>query len=152
MDCGPPGSSVRGVYQVRVLEWVAMPFCRGSSQPRDGSWISCTAGGVFTTEPSGKALSVSSVQSLSCVGLFVTPWTTARQASLSITNSWSLLRNMPIESVMPSNLLILSRPLLLLPSVFPSIRSFQMRQSFASGGQSIGVSASTSVLPMNIQG
>ena len=63
-----------------------------------------------------------SVQSLSCVCLFVTPWTTARQASLSITNSRSLLKLMSIESVMPSNHLILCHPLLLLPSIFPSIR------------------------------
>ena len=55
---------------------------------------------------------------------FVTPWTAARQASLSITNSWSLLKRMSIELVMPSNHLILCRPLLLLPSVFPSIRVF----------------------------
>ena len=54
----------------------------------------------------------------------MTPWTTALQASLSITNSWSLLKLMPIESVMPSNHLILCRPLLLLPSIFPSIRVF----------------------------
>ena len=67
---------------------------------------------------------LSSVQSLSHVWLFVTPWTAARQASLSITNSWSLLRPMSIESVMPSYHLILCRPLLLLPSIFPSIRVF----------------------------
>ena len=66
----------------------------------------------------------SSVQSLSHVQLFVTPWTIACQASLSITNSWSLLKLMPIESVMPSNHLILWHPLLLLPSIFPSIRVF----------------------------
>ena len=65
-----------------------------------------------------------SVQSLSRVGLFATPWTAARQASLSITNSWSLLKLMSIESVMPSNHLILYCPLLLLPSIFPSIRVF----------------------------
>ena len=64
------------------------------------------------------------VQSLSCVQLFVTPWTVAHQASLSFTISWSLLKLMPIESVMLSNLLILCHPLLLLPSVFPSIRVF----------------------------
>ena len=62
---------------------------------------------------------ISSVQSL-----FATPWTTAHQASLSITNSWSLLKLVPIESVMPSNHLILCRPVLLLPSIFPSIRVF----------------------------
>ena len=65
-----------------------------------------------------------SVQLLSCVRLLVTPWTAALQASLSIANSQSLLRLMSIESVMPSNHLILCRPLLLLPSVFPSIRVF----------------------------
>ena len=65
-----------------------------------------------------------SVQSLSCVRLSVTPWTAARQASLSITNSWSLLKLMSIAMVMPSNYFILCRLLLLLPSIFPSIRVF----------------------------
>ena len=66
----------------------------------------------------------SSVQSFSCVQLFATPWTAAHQASLSITISQSLLRLMSIESVMPSNHLILCHPLLLLPSIFPSTRVF----------------------------
>ena len=66
----------------------------------------------------------SSVQSLSCVQLFVTPWTAARQASLSITNSQSSLKLMSIELVMPSNHLVLCHPLLLLPSIFPSISVF----------------------------
>ena len=66
----------------------------------------------------------SSVQLLSHVQLFVAPWTTARQASLSITNSWSSPKPMSIKSVMPSNQFILSCPLLLLPSTFPSIRIF----------------------------
>ena len=66
----------------------------------------------------------SSVQSLSHVQLFATPWNTAHQASLSITNSQSLLKLMPIESVIPSNYLILCCPLLLLPSIFPSIWVF----------------------------
>ena len=65
-----------------------------------------------------------SVQSLSLVQLFATPWTAALQASLSITNSWSLLKLMSIELVMPSNHLILCHPLVLLPSIFPSIRVF----------------------------
>ena len=69
-------------------------------------------------------LQFSSVQSLSHVRLCVIPWTAAHQASLSITNSQSLLRLMSIESVMPSNHLILCRPLLLPPSIFPSIRVF----------------------------
>ena len=64
------------------------------------------------------------VQSSSCVLLFANPWTAARQASLCITNSWSLLKLMSIKSVMPSNHLILCHPLLLLPSIFPSIRVF----------------------------
>ena len=67
---------------------------------------------------------LSAVQSLSRVRLFATPQTAACQASLSITNSWTLLKLMSIESVMPSNHLILCHPLLLLPSVFPSIRGF----------------------------
>ena len=70
------------------------------------------------------SLSFSSVQSLSHVRLFVTPWIPARQASLSITSSWSLLKLMPIELVMPSNHCILCHPLLLLCSIFPSIRVF----------------------------
>ena len=65
-----------------------------------------------------------SVQSLSHVRLFATPWTAARQASLSITNSQNLHKVMPMESVMPSNHLIICRPLLLLPTIFPSIRVF----------------------------
>ena len=83
------------------------------------------------------------------------PWTAACQASLSFTISQSLLRFMSIESVMLSNHVILCHPLLLLPSIFPSIRVFLFadakRQFFASAGQSIGASASASVLPMNIQ-
>ena len=83
-----------------------------------------------------------------------TPWTAAHQASLSFTIPQSLLTLMSIESMMPSNHLILCHPLLLLPSIFPSIRifSFLMSRLFASGGQSIGTSASASVLPMKIQG
>ena len=71
-----------------------------------------------------KGSQFSSVQSLSRVRLFATPWTAARQASLSITNSRSSPKPMSIESMMPSNHLTLCRPLLLLPSIFPSIRVF----------------------------
>ena len=94
------------------------------------------------------------VQLLSRVRLFVTPRTAACQASLSITISQSFLKLMSIESVMPSNHLILCHPLLLLPSIFPIIRVFfPISQLFASDGQSIGASASALVLPMlNIQG
>ena len=90
----------------------------------------------------------SSVQLLSHVRLFMTLWTAARQASLYITNSQSLLKLTSIESVMPSNYLFLCHPRLLLPSVFPSIRVFfLMSQFFTPYGKSIGVS----VFPMNIQ-
>ena len=86
------------------------------------------AGGFSATALQGKSpkhfFQFSSVQSLSCVQLFATPWTAARQASLSITDSQNLLKLMPIESVMPSSHLILCRPLLLLPPIPPSIRVF----------------------------
>ena len=82
-----------------------------------------------------------SVQWLSHVQFFVTPWTAAHQASLSITNSQRLLRLISIESVMPSNHLIFCHSLLLSLQSFPASGSFQMSQLFASGGQSIGVSA-----------
>ena len=89
----------------------------------------------------------SSVQSLSRIQLFETPWTAARQASLSITSSRSLPKLMSIELVMPSNHLILFIPFSSHLQSFPASGSFQMSQLFTSGGQSIGVSAS--VLPMN---
>ena len=91
----------------------------------------------------------SSVQLLLC--LIVTPWTTARQASLSITNSRSLPKCMSIESVMPSKRLILCHPLLLLPSIFPSIRVFSNESTLHIRWPNFGVSASTSVLPVNTQ-
>ena len=89
--------------------------------------------------------------SLSYVRLFATLWTAAHQASLSITNSLSPPKPMSIELVMPCNYLILCRPFLLLPSIFPSIRVFSKSQLFTSGGQNIGASASTSIPPMNLQ-
>ena len=95
---------------------------------------------------------ISSVQLLSCVWFSATSWTAARQASLSITKSWSLLKLMSIESVMPSNHLFLYHPLSSCLQSFPAPGSFPMSQFFTSGGQSIGVSALASLLPMNIQG
>ena len=92
-----------------------------------------------------------SVQSLSRVQFFVTPWTAAHQAPLSITNSQSLLKFMSTELMMPSHHLILCHPLLLLPQSFPASGPFPISQFFASGGQSIGVSASASVISRNIQ-
>jgi len=222
MDWGLPGSSVHEILQARILESVAIPFSRGSSQARDRTQVSHIAGKFFTIWATSfqffwvhtlewvvgwngdsrfnilryhkifftvavlfyipnsniqrfkflhfitnicyfpffwfflnllesswfTVLLVSdvhsklnplymcplffrffshlvhSVQSFSHVWLFVTPWTTAHQASLPITNSRSLLKLMSIELVMPSNYLILCHPLLLLPSIFPSIRVF----------------------------
>ena len=91
---------------------------------------------------------LSSVQSLSHAQLFLYPWTAAHQTSLSITTSQILLKLMSIASVMPSNHLILFSSCF---QSFPASGSFLMSQLFPSGGQSIRVSASTSVLPMNIQ-
>ena len=92
------------------------------------------------------------VQSLSHALLFVTPWTAACQASLSFTIPRSLLKFISIELVMLSNHLFLCHPLLFLPSILPSIRSFPMNRLFTLCGQGIGVLASESVLPINIQG
>ena len=130
MDCSPPGSSVQRVLQARILEWVAMSSSRGSSQPRDRTNISLSLlhwqARSLPLEPPGMPPfnEFCSVQSLSHVQLFVTPWTAACQASLSITNIQSLLKLMSIESVMPSYYLILCHPILVLPSIFPSIRVF----------------------------
>ena len=92
MDCSLPGFSVYGIFQARVLEWVAIAFS------------------VSKTSHYHKHFQFSLVQSLSRVQLFATPWTAACQASLSITNSQSLLRLMSIELAMPSNHFILLSP------------------------------------------
>ena len=114
--------------------------------------ITRVQGTAGTKGPAGPVLSVSIalVQSLSRVRLFATPWIVAHQASLSITNSWSLLKLTSIKLVMPSNHLILCHPLLLLPSVFPSIRVFSSELALRIRWQSTGASASASVRPMNI--
>ena len=117
-NCSLPVSSVHRIFQT-ILEWVAIPFSKGSSQLRGLTQVSCTARGFFTFWAT-----MHSVHSLSRVWLFGTTWTAACQASLSITNSQSLLKLMSIESVTPSNHLNLCHPLLLPPSVFPSIRVF----------------------------
>ena len=93
----------------------------------------------------------SSVQSLSHVWLFATPCTAAHQSSVSITNSWSPLKLKSIESVMPSNNLILCHPLLLSPSIFPGIRVFSKESVLRIRWPNYWISASAPVLPMNIQ-
>ena len=107
MDCSPQGYFVHGILQARILEWVAMPSSRGSSPSRNWTWSPGLLG--------------QSVQSLSHVRLFATPWTAAHQASLSIINSQSLFKLMSIESVMPSDHLILCRPLLLWRQILLSL-------------------------------
>ena len=87
----------------------------------------------FPLSSTSWSISLVVVQLFNAVRLFATPWTTARQASLFFTVSWSLLKLTPIESVMPSNHLVLCRPLLLLPSVFPSIRDFSNEWAFRIG-------------------
>ena len=94
----------------------------------------------------------SSVQSLSCVWLFATPWIAAHQVSLSSTNSQSSLRLTSIESVMPSSHLILCRPFSSCPQSLPELEYFPMSQLFAWGGQSTGVSALASFPPKKSQG
>ena len=152
VDGSPPGSAVPGILQARTLVWVAISFSNawkwkvkvkslscvwlilatpwtavyqdppstGFSRQEYWSGVPLPSPGLFLV----LVFSNSSLQSLSHVWLFVTPWITACQASLSITNSRSLPKLMSIESVMPSNHLILCRPLLLLPSIFPSIKVF----------------------------
>ena len=106
---------------------------------------------LITSNFHSKVIQFSSVQLLSHVRLFVTPWTTAYQASLSLTISRSLLKVMSIESVMPSNHLSLCHPLLLLTSIFPSIRVFSKKLAICIKWPSIGASASASILPKSIQ-
>ena len=151
MDCSLPGSSVHGISPDKNTGMGAISSSRGFSWLRNQTHISCTAGRFFTNWAIREANSVihiyiyvsisivvycwmlntnpcatqfSSVQLLCRVWLFVTPRAAAHQASRSITNSQSLLKLMSIKSVMPSNNLILCHPLLLLPSIFPSIRVF----------------------------
>ena len=123
-----------------------LPYLIGAPQLQHLSYQGFS---IYETKP--KIQGFSSVQLINRVWLFATPWTAACQASLAITNSQSLLKLTSIESVMPSNHLIICCSLLLLPSILPSIRVFSNGKFFASGGQSIGVSASASILPMNIQ-
>ena len=131
MDCSPRGSSVHGISQARILEWVVIFFLQGffltqgsnSHLPHCNQILHCWA-----TREAHMYVYVCACfcccGSLSHVQLFATISTAVRQASLSFTISWSLLKLMSIESTMPSKHLILYRPLLLLPSIFPSIRVF----------------------------
>ena len=123
------------------------PCCSIVAQPRVTTVLGPQPGVPGTTE---HCLDIFVVQSLSRV--FVIPWTAARQASLSFTVYWSLLKFMSIESVMQSKQLILCHPLLLLPSIFPSISVFSNESALHIRWPKYGASASASVLSMNIQG
>ena len=181
VDCSLPGSSVHGILQARILHWVAISFFKGSPPPRNWTHIFCIAGRFFTTVPSTKLLKISCgiqifhicyllflfyiwtfyfvlgyqsspVQLPNGVWLFVTPCTAAPQASLSIINCQSLLKLINLESVMPSNHLILCCPLFLQLSIFPSIRVFSERVSSSHQvGKVLEFHPQASVLPMNIQ-
>ena len=118
MDCSLPGSSVHGDSSGRNSGVGCHALLQRIFPTQGWTQISCLAADSVTVWPNS---SVSSVQLLSCVRLFVTLWTAAFQ---TITDSWSLLKLMSIELVMPSNHLILCHPLLLLPSIFPRIRVF----------------------------
>ena len=148
----------------RQKYWSGLPFPILGYLPNPGmepmSLMSpALAGGLFTTNTTWcfkpvihhPSNSDSAVQSLSGAWLFATPWTAAHQASLSITNSQTLLKLMSIVLVMPSNHLTLHCPFYARLQFFPTSGTFPVSQFFASGGQSIGVSASASVLSMNIQ-
>ena len=126
IDCNLPGCSVHGILQARILERVAISTSRESSWHRDWTCVSCIASRFFTHWVIREALTIVSVQFSSSVvsDSLATPWTAVCQASLSISISWRLLKLMSVESVIPSNHLILCCPLLLLPSIFPSITVF----------------------------
>ena len=147
MDCSLSCSSVLGISQARILKWAAISFSRGPSQPRDGNCVFYIGRQILYHWV------ISLVQFNSVTQLCLTlwdPWIAAHQASLSITNSWSLPKLMSIELVMPSRYLILCPSLLLLPPIPPSIRVF-LNESTLCMRQRIGVSALSSVLPMNTQ-
>ena len=136
----PPG------WALFPLRWIVQPGQRNTGLNQ--LWVQILAQPLSSYLNLNTLLSVYAVvvcQWLSHVWLFVTPWTAVHQAPLSSIISWSLLKFMSTEFVMPSNHFILCHPLLLLPSIFPSIKLF------TSGVQSIGDSASASVLPVNIQ-
>ena len=140
IDCSPPGSSVHGILQARILRRVAISSSRGSSRPRDHTWvsyISCIGRKVFyhwchwgspihthTDTHTPTYIFMLLFRSLSRVRLTATPQTAARQSSLAFPVSRSSLKLMSIGLVMPSNHLFLCYPLLFPPSIFLSIRVF----------------------------
>ena len=139
------------------LPWIQGPAPEDGKPPLPPKSFPTPTSATGLTGPQGllpvpwSFLYISSVQSLSHVQLFPISWGAVCQVSLSVTNSWGLLRLMFIRSVMPSNNFIFCLPLCLLPLIFPYIRVFSNESVFPSIGQSIGGSASELVLSVNIQ-
>ena len=151
-------SAPASVHSMNIQDWFPVGLTgliswqfKGLSRVFSNTKFKSIYSSVYTLYMILCIVSVQSVQSLSSVRLFATPWIAALQASLSITNSRSSLRLTSIESLMLSSHLILGHPLLLLPSVFPSIRPFSNESALPWGDQSTRASASASVLPVNIQ-
>ena len=132
-------------HQIANIGWITE-----KAKEFQGGGLGLGGGGIYFCFTNYAKVFDCVFQLLSCVQLFVTPWTAAHLASLSFTIS-QLLKLLSIELVLQSNHLILCHPLLLLPSILPSIRVFCNESLFASGGHRIGASVSASVLPMNIQ-
>ena len=154
MDWSPPGSSLLGILQARILEWVTISFFKGSSRPRDQTWVSCIADRYFTAEPPGKPCqSVSSVAQSSPTLCDPTDCSTP---SLPIHHQLPEFTQTHVHwvggAIQPSHPLSSLVPFSSCLQYFPASESFPMSQLFASSSQSIGASASISVLPMNIQG
>ena len=125
MECSPPDSYVHGIFQARILEWAVVSSSGVSSWPRDQTHVSCMSyigRYIFYHWPPGKPIQFSSVTQL--CPMFCDPMHCSMPGLPGHTNSQSLLKLMSIELVMPSNHLILCCPLLLPPSIFPSIRVF----------------------------
>ena len=158
MDYNLPGSSVRGILLARIQEWVAIPFSRRSSWPRDWTWTSCTAG-RFSTVWAMKEASRSPILLSYCCSV--------TRSRLTLCNFMDC--SMPVfpvlhyllelaqthvhwvsDAIQPSH--PLSLPFSSCPESLPASRSFPVSRFFTSSGQSIGASAPASVLPMNIQG
>ena len=163
MDCSPPGSSIHGILQARILEWVAIFFFRASSWPLF-YFLRRIAGETLkwlyifwcNFHPEVKIRitvnQFSSVQSLSPVWLFATPWIAARQASLSVTNSRSSLRSRPSSQWCHPAISSSVVPFSSGPQSLSASESFPISQLFTWGGQSIGVTALASFLPKKSQG
>jgi len=152
VDYSPPGSSVRGIFQARILEWVAISFSRGSSQPRTQTQVSCIAGRFFTLWATGEATKIHSVKFSSATQSCPTLYDPMNHSTpgLPVHHQLPEFTQTHVHQVgdaISSSVV----PFSSCPQSLPASGSFTMSQLFPSGGQSIGVSASASVLPMNTQ-